>query len=235
MTAAIVNYNTPELTRAAILSIRKHGGRDWHIIVFDNSDQRPFTKKMRGVEVIDNTQCLIINFDAELAKYDKQTHGYSLNYEFGSVKHAMSVEWLLQHTEDGFLLCDSDILLKGDPSVMMDEKMAAVGRTHKTCRLRYQVPRLLPQLCWVNAPMCRKLGVHYFDPNRSWALGTGRTEKENWYDTGASFLAELNEKMAPWWNFDTTDLIEHYGAASHSRSVLPAQKEWLTEHAKLWK
>ena len=39
---AIVHYNTPELTEAGILSLRKHGGEDWPVTVFDNSDRKPF-------------------------------------------------------------------------------------------------------------------------------------------------------------------------------------------------
>ena len=74
-TVAIIHYNTPELTEAAILSLRKHGGEDYHVTVFDNSaeatDQktgekypaRPFTAKMEGVTVIDNTRGQIIDFD----------------------------------------------------------------------------------------------------------------------------------------------------------------------------
>ena len=36
-TVAIINFNTPELTEAAILSLRKHGGEDYKVVVFDNS------------------------------------------------------------------------------------------------------------------------------------------------------------------------------------------------------
>ena len=36
-TVIIINHNTPELTEAAIMSLRKHGGKDYHVIVFDNS------------------------------------------------------------------------------------------------------------------------------------------------------------------------------------------------------
>ena len=39
---AIVHYNTPELIEAAILSLRKHGGEDYYVTVFDNSDIRTF-------------------------------------------------------------------------------------------------------------------------------------------------------------------------------------------------
>jgi hypothetical protein len=62
---AIVSYNTPELIAAAIMSLRKHGGQDWRVVVFDNSDERPFTCKMKNVEVVDNTKGQIIDFDKE--------------------------------------------------------------------------------------------------------------------------------------------------------------------------
>ena len=67
-TIAIIHFNTPELTEACILSIRKQGC-DWPIVVFDNSrevtfppgegmpdrtvEAHPFKKKMKGVKVID--------------------------------------------------------------------------------------------------------------------------------------------------------------------------------------
>ena len=67
-TVAIIHFNTPELTEACILSIRKHGC-DWPVVVFDNSADitapactngndpkedtiikaRPFRQKMKGV------------------------------------------------------------------------------------------------------------------------------------------------------------------------------------------
>ena len=36
-TVAIIHFNTPELTEAGIKSLRKHGGEDYRVIVFDNS------------------------------------------------------------------------------------------------------------------------------------------------------------------------------------------------------
>ena len=47
--AVIVNFNTPELCEAAILSLWKHGCQDVHVTIFDNSDTRPFVKKMDNV------------------------------------------------------------------------------------------------------------------------------------------------------------------------------------------
>ena len=64
---AIVHFNTPELTEAGILSLRKHGGAAWPVTIFDNSDRKPFKKKMKGVKVIDNTKGQVIDFDKFLA------------------------------------------------------------------------------------------------------------------------------------------------------------------------
>ena len=73
---AIVHYNTPELTEAAILSLRKNGGQDYHVTVFDNSDSRPFTKVMGGVTRIDNTQGQVVDFDKILRAFpDKKAIG----------------------------------------------------------------------------------------------------------------------------------------------------------------
>ena len=66
---AIIHYNTPELTEAAILSLRKNTGTRYDVTVFDNSDKRPFNAKMQGVKVIDNTKGKYIDFEAELEKF----------------------------------------------------------------------------------------------------------------------------------------------------------------------
>ena len=71
-TIAIIHFNTPELTEACILSIRKHGGRDYQVVVFDHSDERPFRIQMPGVEVIDNTKGQLIDFDKLLSAFPQR-------------------------------------------------------------------------------------------------------------------------------------------------------------------
>ena len=63
----IVHYNTPELTEACILSLRKTGCF-WPVTILDNSDRRPFEAKLHVVTVLDYTKGQLIDFDAELAK-----------------------------------------------------------------------------------------------------------------------------------------------------------------------
>lgn len=90
---AIVHYNTPELTEAAILSLRLHGGMDYEVTVMDNSDERPFTVHMPNVTVLDNTKGKLVNFEKELAKHPDRCE--ELGNIFGSAKHMMSVQYLM--------------------------------------------------------------------------------------------------------------------------------------------
>ena len=84
---AIIHYNTPELTEAAILSLRKQTGMRYDVTVFDNSDKRPFKAKMQGVKVIDNTKGKYIDFGAELAKYPNKCWELAWRSNYGSAKH----------------------------------------------------------------------------------------------------------------------------------------------------
>ena len=232
-TICIVHYNTPTLTRATISSIRKQCGDTCRIVIFDNSDVEPF-QSCDGITIFDNTRGQIIDFEAELAAYPSRRvskascFGRSI---FGSVKHSMSVEWLLQNLDTPFILADSDILLKAPIESLWDERVTAAGYIETdSC---YGNNRLQPFLCFINAPECRRLGIHYFDPMRTWQLGTGATEKDNWYDTGASFYEDLQRTDgATIRRMDTTDLMVHLGGASYLKTKdIP---EWLFRYRNLW-
>ena len=125
---AIVHYNTPELTEAAILSLRKHTGTRYDVTVFYNSDKRPFKAKMQGVKVIDNTKGKYIDFEAELAKFPNKCWDLAKKSNYGSAKHIMSVQKLWELLPGGFILMESDILLKDDIGFMWQEEFAAVGK-----------------------------------------------------------------------------------------------------------
>lgn len=241
-TVAIVHYNTPELTEATILSIRKHGGEDYKVVIFDNSDTRPFKKKMRGVRRIDNTNGQYINFDAELAKYpDKcQTLGVNGQCFYGSDKHMMSVQKLFELLPDGFLLMDSDILLKANVDFMFMEDQCVCGhiQTADKSHNRFGIERLVPMLCWINVPMCKSCCIDYWDPARSWGLHPGgKDNRFNWYDTGASFLEDIKSHRngAHGKRIDIRPLMEHLQSGSWRNSGESRQKEWLEAHADLWK
>ena len=235
---AVVHYNTPELTEAAILSLRKHGGKDYHVTVFDNSDKRPFTKQMDGVTIIDNTRGQIIDFDKELEKFKNRAHNGTVN-KFGSDRHMMSVQKLWDYLPEDFLLIDSDILLKQNVDFMWQPDECAVGHVQSSEKAgnRGGIDRLVPMLCYINVKNCRKCGIKYFDPARAWMLHSNDTsDKLNWYDTGASFLEDIrsHKNGARGKRIDIRPLMEHLQKGSWLHNGHADHQEWLKKHRRLW-
>ena len=92
-TFVTVNFNTPELVDALIKSIYKNSGipkEDINIIVFDNSDKRPFVSN--DVTVIDNTKGQIINFEKWLNTFPNKRSAESTKNNYGSDKHCYTIE-----------------------------------------------------------------------------------------------------------------------------------------------
>ena len=236
---AIVHYNTPELIEAAILSLRKHGGQDYQVTVLDNSDKRPFTKKMKGVTVIDNTKGQVLDIEAEIKKFPNR-YQYGTYNGWGSDKHMMSIQKLWDILPDGFLLMDSDVLLKKDVDFMFQEDQCVVGhiQTAEKARNRMGIDRLVPMLCYINVPMCRKCGINYFDPERSWMIHSCDVkDRQNWYDTGASFLEDVksHKNGAHGLRIDIRPLMEHYQRGSWEKNDQMGHLIWLEQHRNLWR
>ena len=239
-TVAIIHYNTPELTEAAVLSIRKHGGHDYHITIFDNSDTRPFKRRMRGVEVIDNTRGQIIDFDRELERYPERDRsiGCAKGCEFGSAKHMMTVQKLWELMPDGFVLMESDILIKRNIDEFFDDTQSVVGycQQHQPYN-PFGIGRMLPMLCWMNVPMLTSEGARYFDPERTYGLlEGGRQNINNWYDTGAVLLADILDKRPRLIgrHVDIRLFVEHYGSGSWQNNDKAQQVVWLEQRRDLW-
>lgn len=232
---AIVHFNTPELTEACINSIRKHGGKDYEITIFDNSDKRPFNRRMRGVTVIDNTKGQVVNFNELLKKYPKCMATCN---KWGSDKHMCSIQKLWEILPDGFVLMDSDILLKADIDFMWQQDQCAVGHVQTPQPgNRMNFSRLVPMLCYINVPLCKKHGLTYFDPVRNWMLhSTDMSDRLNWYDTGCSFYEDLHKHKngARGRRIDIRPLMEHFKKGSWERTGIEMQKAWLNQHRKLW-
>ena len=232
---AIVHFNTPELTEACVLSLRKHGGESYHVTIFDNSDRLPFTAKMENVDVIDNTKGQIIDFDAELAKFDKAESG-SIN-AYGSARHMMSIQKLWDILPDGFLLLDSDVLIKQDIDFMFQEDQCAVGHLQNPQPGNiFDIPRLVPMVCYINVPKCKECGLTYYDPERCWMIHSPRMDdRNNWYDTGASFFEDIHNHKggAHGKRIDIRPLMEHYKKGSWQRNG-GNHKKWLQQYWNLW-
>lgn len=225
---AIVHYNTPELTRAAILSVRKHtpGCR---FTVFDNSDRRPF-EPMPGVKVIDNTRGQVIDFDAMLERYPGKVDTVN---EQGSAKHIASVDYLFDVLPDGFVLMDSDVLVKRDISFFFDKDVAWTGTIQKEPPFNFMTKRLFPFLLWINVPMLRKHGIRFWHEGMVYKLShNGRP----YYDTAGSLLKDCDDAKLPCSQVDIFDYIVHFGGGSCGRKKLGDALRWLyEEHPDIWK
>ena len=235
---AIIHFNTPELTEAAIKSLRKVSGLMYNVVVFDNSDKRPFTAKMDGVTVIDNTNGQVIDFEKELAKYPDKCWELAWRSNYGSAKHIMSVQKLWEILPDGFILMESDILLTKNINFLWDENFAACGKAQWFRGRTQEKDRLLPFLCYLNVPKLTANGARYFDPTRCWSLSPGGMENPaNWYDTGASLLEDIiktKPALVARLYRDLDHYFVHYTGGSWRQNDVANQKAWLEQHKSLW-
>lgn len=226
LTVAIVHYNTPELTRAAILSLNKQtpGCR---IIIFDNSDQKPFTYQMINVQVIDNTRSQIINFNKVLESYPDREDNDRNRSNYGSAKHTMSVDWLMDYLSAGFILMDSDVLIHRDIAPIVNSHYAAAGRVKQCAN---GIPTVLrPFLCWINVPMLSKHHIRYFNGDKMWALS--HKFPNNRYDTGAWLYEECVRCGLPVNSFHWKEYALHFGHGSWKEKDY---RQWLEEYKDLW-
>ena len=242
---AIIHFNTPELTEAAILSLRLHGGLDYAVTVFDNSDKRPFKVKMPGVTVIDNTKGQCLDFEKELAKCPNRSYdmGVVFGGVYGSAKHMMSVQWLMDNVlTDDFILFDGDILIQKPIDVMWVRDHCAAGfvQSWRTSNNPFQIDRYLPMLLYINSAKCKATGVRFYDSERCYALQEGgKDNRNNWYDTGGSFLEDIikNKPASNGLKFSReiyTSLFIHYQKASWYKADKHGHMAWLNQHRKLW-
>lgn len=228
MNILTVHYNTPILIDVLVRSVRKY--TDCPVYVFDNSDEEPFKKKIEGVEVIDNTKGQIFDFEALLSQYPERRAG--LFSSFGSAMHAKSVDACFDILTDGFILMDSDILIKKDFTWMWDETCAWSGEMKDDGPKDAYVTRLLPFLCYINVPMCREHGVRYF--NGEWMWNLTRKKPNVFYDTGAWFMRDTLEKGLPHKDFVIGEYIEHFSHGSHDFLNIDLF-DWIMENKALWK
>jgi hypothetical protein len=234
---AIVHYNTPELVEACILSVRKVGC-EWPVTVLDNSDERPFTKRMKGVKVLNNRKQQLVNFNKEIERFPDRCEELSYKGNFASVKHMMSVDYLFDVLTDGFILMDSDVLITQPFDYLWDEEYAASGHVLWTERRGGDPDRLRPFLCYLNVPKLIEHGVRYYDPTRCWGLMPGgKKNRNNLYDTGASLLADIRKKKPVLrcrnWQYMENGYI-HFGAGSYHKNDVDEQRAWLEKNEKLW-
>ena len=226
-TVCIINYNTPELTTAAIMSLDKHTP-GCTVVVFNNSDQRPFSLVATKLYYFNNTRGEIINFKGILQDFPDREP--SPDNDYASFKHCYSVHYITQVLQEPFILMDSDVLITQDITPLWDETQVFVGQV-KPHRSRFgTVERVLPQLCFINVPMMKENGVTYYNPQKMFALS--HRSPDNAYDTGAWFLEDCRNHALPYREIDINQYCIHLGHASWKKKDAQA---WLKQHEDLWK
>lgn len=228
MDVAIVHYNTPELTAAAIRSLWKctPGCR---VTVLDNSDKRCFQAAgpLGTVNVIDNTKGQVIDFERWLGEFPDKSNGTENGY--ASAKHCYSVQWLIDHLDRPFILLDSDVLVVRDLRPIWREDLAFVARVStNTRKYGVEIYRATPFLCFINVPMVKAAGVRYFNPQYMWDLSKQMPNMR--YDTGAWFLRDVNAHGLPYQNADTMSMALHLRHGSWGTNDA---MEWLKKNEQL--
>lgn len=226
-TVCIINYNTPELTTAAIMSLDMHTP-GFEVVIFDNSEEKPFCGGLSNTEFIYNTHQDLLPFDDILCKNfpDREP---SPDNNYASFKHCFTVEYLARLLRRPFILMDSDVLITQDITPLWDETQVFVGQV-KPHRSRFgTVERVLPQLCFINVPMMKENGVTYYNPQKMFALS--HRSPDNAYDTGAWFLEDCRNHALPYREIDINQYCIHLGHGSWKDKD---SATWLKEHEDLW-
>ena len=222
----IVHYNTPEITEAVVKSVWKHTP-DCEITVFDNSDERPFVP-MKGVTVIDNTKGQICDFDKWIASYPNARPTVCNN---GSEKHMWSVEYMFEHSDEGFVLLDSDALVKEDITPFFDESVAWVGQWEDRPVNWNHVRRLMPYCLWINVPMCKKHSITFMKEGQIFMVShTGPP----WYDTGATLYHDCLKADLPNREVEISKYVEHLVGGSQNARLKKAWRSWLAKYRYLY-
>lgn len=155
MLFCIVHYNTPKLTTALICSINKFT-KNADIIVFENSDKNKLENIFTNVKILDNSAQQLINFDAHIKNFVKTHHitNKILEHEkhssnFGSYKHALSIQYLYNNLNTDFILLDSDVLLTRDVTSICDTSKAFCGA------IRQPNIRVYPFVVYLNTKLLK--------------------------------------------------------------------------------
>ena len=221
---AIIHYNTPEITEALVKSIRKHTS-NIDITILDNSDSKPYVND-GSVTILDNTKGRLIDFDALINKYPDRI---PTACNWGSEKHIASVDYLFDKLPCGFVLLDSDTLVKNDLSPLFDPECCFIGMQEKQ-HYWFQRERLAPYLMWINTLECKANGVRFWHDGRAYKLSHGQAP---YYDTGCSFWEDCKAARLKGRYINIYDYIEHLGGASCKEEPEKA-KQWLEQHKELW-
>lgn len=229
MKFCIVHYNTPELTTCLCASINKFHN-DAEIIIFENSDKRPFSNDLfDNVKIIDNSKGQLIDFtkviqenSKHLTKMEIIAHGRS-GCNWGSIKHSASIQWLLDNIHEEFILLDSDVLLKKSLNEFYNST-EIIGDVEQD--------RFVPYVCHFPA----NIKIKFLDIARFNAC-------KMQFDTGGTFIQDIIKNKIPMTKIKWSKYVVHFGNGSwrgnRTLGNLPDSakgtfQQFLLENKSLW-
>lgn len=222
----IIYYNTPELTSATVKSVWKHTPQA-KITIFDNSDKYPFPiKDFPQIRYLDNTKGQIVNWEEWLKQFPEKRETKN---GYGSAKHCWSVEICFQYFPEGFVLMDSDVLIKKDFSSIFDPKVPYFGSISRTKKLKeLGLLRICPFLCFINVPLLKKYNIHYTD--KKTLLGLSLIVPYTHYEPGTYLLLECQKHRLKGRNFKLHEYYIHLGHGSWGKKY----EKWLKANKKYY-
>ena len=225
----IIHYNTPELTSATVKSVWKHTPQA-KITIFDNSDKYPFPiKDFPQIRYIDNTKGQIINWEEWLEKFPNKVE---INDDYGSAKHTWSIKICFDYFPNGFILMDSDILIKKDISILYNTSIPYYGTISRTKKMKkFNLCRICPFLCFINVPLLKKYNIQYTDEEKLYRLTNDLPY--TYYEPGTYLLKECIKWQLIGKTFRLNEYYVHFGAGSHNIKNKD-YKKWLEENKNLY-
>ena len=223
------------MTECLVRSINKFTPNS-SIYIFDNSDKEPFTYRTDNLVYIDNTKGAVVDFDAFLNKHRGHLNTTRANVNnYGSIKHSLSIQKAFDLFDDGFILLDSDVLLKKNVADLADDRYIFVGGVSNSFGNTY---RVLPYACYINVRMCKERGVSFF--NENYMYGLEYTPESVRYDTGGYFYKAT--EGIPRNILNVKRYVAHYLAGSwlddakgkHGYRPIYTVSEFLYKNKKLW-
>jgi hypothetical protein len=229
----IVHFNTPILTECLVKSINKFTPNS-KIYIFDNSDKQPFTYRQDNIVYFDNTKGQIINFDKWLRQFPNRNKSNAKINQWGSAKHAYTIQKCIDLIPDGFILLDSDILLKRDISELVCEDCAYVAEVEQ--QGTSDIYRVIPFVCYINSKFLKEHKITYFNP--SYMHGLYVTGAGDMYDTGSWFYKSAKNFKSK--TIICNDYAVHFKGASwntvhenrYGKNI--SASDWLNIHKKLY-
>ena len=224
-----VAFNNNYLVNVLLRSFICTNNEKIDVVIFNNGTEEvsimPKTLEQLGnVTILDNTKSTFIDFEKFFVENKPKFSDYWKN-NYGSIRHCMALDYLIKNIEyDKMILCDVDVIFKQSLSSLLKlgDVVGEIGRN--PLMNRKSELRLLPFLFIVDKTIKDK--ISFFDKNRMLLLTHDR------YDTGGSFLEDIQNTKINFSQIKIGDFISHLGSATWLDGSKRNIKRWVASNAE---